>query len=383
MSLKYDKKENPMDSTKVFCPNELCPARGQIGEGNITVHDRKKRRYRCNVCRKPFSERKGTPFYRLRTDQKTVTQVLKLLSYGCPLQAIVFAFELDECTVAAWQARAGQQCQSLQEHLVEKPRDLGEVQMDEIRVKMQARVVGWMAMAIQVSTRLWLGGVVAPVRDSNLIGQLVARVKGASSALSDGLLFVTDGLASYPTQIKEVFREAWRSGAKGRPNLIEWPNIHIVQVVKRYVGGRLESIERRVVQGSAEKIEALRHKVAGGGVLNTAFIERLNSTFRSHISPLCRRTRAQAQQTARLHCAMYLTGAVYNFCLEHTALRMPGLIGGHKWLARTPAMAAGLTDHCWTMEELLNYHVPPPRWSPPKQRGRPSRALEALIRRWA
>jgi hypothetical protein len=79
---------------------------------------------------------------------------------------------------------------------------------------------------------------------------------------------------------------------------------------------------------------------------------------------------------------MYLTGTVYNFCTEHASLRIAGLIGGHKWLGRTPAMAANLTDHCWTMEELLHYHVPPPRWTPPKQRGRPSQALKALIKRW-
>jgi transposase-like protein len=67
-----------MDSTKVFCPNEACPARGQVGQGNITVHDRKKRRYRCQVCKKPFSERKGTPFYRLRTagDRHAGTQAV-------------------------------------------------------------------------------------------------------------------------------------------------------------------------------------------------------------------------------------------------------------------------------------------------------------------
>jgi hypothetical protein len=48
----------------------------------------------------------------------------------------------------------------------------------------------------------------------------------------------------------------------------------------------------------------------------------------------------------------------------------------------TPAMAAGITDHCWTMYELLSFHVPLSRWVPPKRRGRPSRALQHLIKRW-
>src|SRR5437588_5093255 len=95
-------QEHPMDATKVFCPNPACPARGQIGKGNLTVHDRKKRRYRCKICKKPFSEPQGTPFYRLRTSVETVVRVLKLMAQGCPLQAIVFAFEIDERPVMNW-----------------------------------------------------------------------------------------------------------------------------------------------------------------------------------------------------------------------------------------------------------------------------------------
>jgi hypothetical protein len=282
-----------------------------------------------------------------------------------------------------WLARAGRHCERLQEHLVETPRRLGEVQMDEIRLKLWHRVVGWMALAIEVPTRLWLGGAVAPQRDAQLLRTLVERVKRGSSALGRGLLFITDGLAAYVTVIKAVFREPWRTGQPGRPPLIPWPHIHIVQVVKRSVGGKLEGIERRLVQGSAEMIETLRHKAAGAGVLNTAFIERFNGTLRGHIAALGRRTRALAGRCISLHWAMYLTGTVYNFCCEHASLRLPGLIGGHQWLGRTPAMAAGLTDHCWTMEELLTYHVPPPPWTPPKRRGPPSQALKALIARWA
>jgi hypothetical protein len=270
----------------------------------------------------------------------------------------------------------------VQEHWVEKPRPLGEVQMDEIRVRRRGQVVSWMALAIEVPTRLWLGGVVAVARDAPLIEKLVAGVKRASSALGRGLLFVTDGLKSYASQIKAVFREPVYTGQRGRPPLIEWPKLHIVQVIKRYVDGKLAGIERRIVQGEAALIEMLRHKAGGGGVLNTAFIERLNSTFRSHLAALGRRTRALAGGCESLQWGMYLTGTVYNFCCEHASLRLPGLIGGHKWLGRTPAMVAGLSDHCWTMEELLTYHIPPPPWKPPKQRGRPSRAHKALIRKW-
>jgi len=78
-------------------------------------------------------------------------------------------------------------------------------------------------------------------------------------------------------------------------------------------------------------------------VLNTASIERLNATFRARLAPLARRTRALARHSATLETGMYLVGAVTNFCTDHERLRLPGSVGGHKWLPRAPAMAAGIT----------------------------------------
>jgi transposase-like protein len=150
-----------MNPHQICCPIEDCPARGQLDKGNIKIHDRKKRRYRCVVCSHAFSETKGTPFYRLHKERELFTLIVKLLARGCPRQAIVFAFGLDERTVADWEARAGLQCQKVQEHLVEQGRELGEVQCDELRVKCRRASVVWMAFAIQVGTRLWLGGAVA------------------------------------------------------------------------------------------------------------------------------------------------------------------------------------------------------------------------------
>ena len=140
-----------MDPTIAFCPNPDCPARGQSGKGNIRVHSRKEHRFICRQCRKTFAERAGAPFYRLRTPAETVTLVLTLLAHGYPLQAIVAAFGFDERTVGLWLARAGQHCQAVHEHVVERPRQLGQVQADELRVEVQGRIV-WMAMAVMVGT---------------------------------------------------------------------------------------------------------------------------------------------------------------------------------------------------------------------------------------
>ncbi|WP_236031962.1 hypothetical protein [Ktedonospora formicarum] len=131
-----------MDASSQFCPNETCSARGKKGAGNISIHGRKRPRYRCQICRKTFSARKGTMLEGLRTEECQVEQVVTLLAYGCPSQAIVHAFELDERTVAAWRRRAGKQCQRVQSAVVEQGRvNARHVQADEIRAKGRSMII--------------------------------------------------------------------------------------------------------------------------------------------------------------------------------------------------------------------------------------------------
>jgi transposase-like protein len=115
-----------MDPATTFCPNLACPARGQSGQGNLGIHARKDRRFRCTQCRKTCSATPGTVFYRLRTSAETVVLVVTLLAHGCPVHAIVAACGFDERTVADWWARSGRQGQTVQESLVEQPRDVGQ-----------------------------------------------------------------------------------------------------------------------------------------------------------------------------------------------------------------------------------------------------------------
>src|SRR6266571_4492727 len=369
---KRHEEETSMDPTTTFCPNMACPARGQTGQGNIGIHSCKEKRFICTACRKTFSATKGTAFYRRRTSAETVSLVVTLLAHGCPLQAIVVALGSDERTGAGWVARGGAQGQAVQEHLVEQPRDLGQVQADEIRVKKQGGIV-WMALAMMVCTRLWLGGEVSEQRDMSLIRRLIERVRRC--AAHRPLLVCTDGLVSYIRAIRESFRDPVHTGTGGRPRLRAWRNVLIAQVVKRYERRRVVATERRIVDGTPARVETLRRRSQGEGVINTAYIERLNAAFRERLAPLARRCRALARQTLTLEHGMYLVGTVYNFCTPHASL-------AHAKGGTTPAMAAGITDHRWTVQELLAYHVPPPRWTPPKQRGRPSHALKRLIARW-
>lgn len=362
-----------MNPQAQFCPNLACRARGQVGQGNIRIHCRADGRYYCNVCKTRFSQTAGTMFYGLHHAPSVVVLVVTLLAHGCPLQAIVMAFGLDERTVGAWLKRAGEQCQRVHEHVVlGTPQDLGQVQADEVRVRMQ-RGVGWLASAIAVPTRLWLGGVVSQRRDRRLVTDLAHQVRAC--ALCRPLLIVFDGFVAYRAAFQAVLRSPQPTGQRGRPSLLAWADVALGQVVKHYVQRRVTSVERRVVQGSHALVERLLTTTQGGGVLNTAYIERLNAMFRAAFAPLVRRTRAAARTTAVLRAGMYLVGSVHNFCRYHESLAVElTLPRGRRWLRRTPAIAAGLTDHCWSVHELLSFKVAPPPYVPPKRRGRPTKA---------
>jgi transposase-like protein len=292
-----------MDPATIVCPHKNCPARGQTGQGNIGIHSRKEQRCICHVCHQTFSATNGTVLYRLRPSAETVVIVVPLRAHGCPGQAIVAAFGFDERTVADWWARSGRQGQAGHEYLVEQPRDLGPVQADEIRVKKQGSIV-WMALAMMVKTRLWLGGEVSAPRDMPLIRRLIGRVR--RGAARRPLLVCTDGLVAYIRAIRETFRDPVHVGTGGRPRLRPWHHVLIAQVVKRYARRRVVETDRRIVDGTPARVEA-------------------------------RRCRALARHTLTLHEGMFLVGTVYNVCMPHESL-------SHAQKT-TPAMAAGITDH--------------------------------------
>jgi transposase-like protein len=297
-----------MDPHEQFCHNRRCRAYGRSGEGHLVIHSHKERRYRCKRCGRTFTETKDTAFYRMHKPRWLVLAVMTLLSYGCPVQAIVVAFDLDERTVARWQKESGSQCRRVHEHLVEAGKvALLQVQADEIRVKAVGGVF-WLASAMEVRSRLGLGSVISQHRDGQLIGGLLIRVRACGP------------------------------------------------VEKRVVAGREAEVISRVIATQRSML----------ALINTAYIERLQATFRARLAPLVRRTRAGAHKHCTLEAGMWLVGSCYNLLWAHRSL-------GEE---RTPAMAAGLTDHRWSMEELLTFAVPPaevPRW-----RGRkPKWLLEA------
>jgi transposase-like protein len=130
--------------TMVSQPSLPCLRR--LGEDHVVVHSQKERRYQCKRCRRTFTETRDTPFYRMHKPKWLVLAVVTLLAYGCPVQAIVAAFDLDERTVARWQKESGLQCRRrVHEHLIEAGKvSLLQVQADEIRVsRLSAGSTGW------------------------------------------------------------------------------------------------------------------------------------------------------------------------------------------------------------------------------------------------
>ena len=370
-------KTEPMNAQAAFCPNLACEARGQVGKGNIVSHGEQRQRYKCKACGKTFSARAGTMFAGLRSETELVVIVVSLLANGCPLQAIVQAYGLDERTVAAWRDRAGEQCERVHEAVVKQGQlELVHVQADEIRVKGK-QLLAWMGMALMVSTRLWLGGVVSEKRNRSLADQLLGMVR-ACSRTGSALLVITDGWAAYPNAIRRAFRSKEpRAGQPGRCRLQVWDCLGIAILVKHttQAGKQLFQVTRHILRGTAYFVAQQLTLSHGGVLIHTAYIERLNATFRQRLALLTRRTRQAVTRCQTLHSAMFLLGTTYNFCSVHAALRLPNFDNPAlpRWSQQTPAMASGLTDHVWSILELLSFKVAPPTFLSPKRRGRPKK----------
>ena len=323
MTLQF-MQQLPLRPDLVACP--YCGAAEHIG-----IHSHQERRYICHACKGTFAETKGTPLYGLHYPTWVVVLVDTLLAFGCPVAAIVAAFGLDERTVAAWQSKAGKHGERIQDEVVCAGQiALGQVQADEICVTAQGGKV-WMATAISVFARLFLWGEVSRKRDRPLIERLLGKVHAAANGVQ-AVLIAVDGLAAYPKAALKAFHTKLHTGKPGRPRHLPWPDLHIAQVVKRYSGKALTGIERRVAHGCQSRVDDLiAMSQTMFGLINTAYIERLNATFRARLPALARRTRGMARTVERLRAEMFWSGVVYNFCTVHESL------------GATPAMAAVLS----------------------------------------
>lgn len=324
-----------MDAKLVMC------ARCKTGE-RIGIHSHKERRYICHKCKKTFAETTGTIFYNVHYPMWVVVLVLTLLAHGCPPVAIVAAMWIDERTIASWHQKAGRYAKKVQAKVVCNGQvELGQTQLDELCVNTQGGKT-WVATGISVFSRLFLWAEVSTKRDRAFIERLVAKVHQAASNTTQAVLFAVDGLPAYPKAILKFFCTRQRNGQPGRPRHIAWPDLHIVQVIKNRRGYKLKSISRRLVHGCLNRVfDIIASSQVDFGLINTAYIERLNATFRARMPAFIRRTRGLARTSQRLETEAFWTGVVYNFCTVHSSL------------GATPSMAAGLTEQVFSVQQLL------------------------------
>jgi hypothetical protein len=130
-------------------------------------------------------------------------------------------------------------------------------------------------------------------------------------------------------------------------------------VDKRREQGRVVEVRRRIIFGARDIIT----KVLGGQRINTVYVERDHLTSRQTNGRLVRKTLSHSKKSYFLRRHLELEDAVFHFVRPHQALRIAVSqpTPGRKWQQQSPAMAAGLTDHIWSLEELLSYRVPPPK----------------------
>ena len=147
------------------------------------------------------------------------------------------------------------------------------------------------------------------------------------------------------------------------------PQLLYAQVVKTVRRRRLVRVHHRVVFGTLEAVQQVL--ATHGWHINTAFIERMNLSIRQHVAAVGRRVPTLCKHEAGLHQQLALFQTYHNFCLPHASLRQPlpqpvptnGTGSAKRWQPQTPAMAAGLTDHVWSLREVLLFPIPP--WSQP------------------
>jgi len=188
-------------------------------------------------------------------------------------------------------------------------------------------------------------------------------------------LFLTDGFREYLTALLTHFgygvhpQRRQAPGPLPKPRWMPLPQLLYAQVAKTVRRRRLVRVSHRVVFGTLGAVEQVL--ATCGWQIQTAFVERLNLDMRQRVAAVGRRVTTLCKGEDGMRQQLVLFHAYHNFCLPHASLRVPlaaplptnGSGSATQWQPRTPAMAAGLTDHVWTLREVLLFRVPP--WPQP------------------
>jgi IS1 family transposase len=381
-----------VDTSSHFCPQPPCAYRGWVGLGNISANGHPNggpwRQLHCTSCGGYFQETHGTPLHGKRVAPEKLVWAVGALAEGLGIRAVARVFEVDPNTVLQWLVEVADHATAFSRYFLHDVR-VTQVQLDELFALLSAVKAGEVS-ATEAVERLsrsprWVWAAIDPESKLLLALNIGDRtlamaqrvVHQVVQVLAPGCvpLFLTDGFKEYTTALLTHFgrwvqpprRQA--TGPAPKPRWMPLPGLLYAQVVKTMRRRRLVDVKHRVVFGTLEAVEQVL--AACGWKINTSFVERLNLDIRQHVAAvgrrvttLCKGEEGVGQQLALYH--MY-----YNFCLPHASLRVPlpqplpthGTGSAQQWQCSTPAMAAGLTDHVWTLREVLLFRVPP--WPQP------------------
>jgi len=332
----------------------------------------KRRIFKCSKCEQSFCETRDTVFFDLKTREEKVVMALKMILVKVDLAGISFVLGVKEETVLEWLRRAAEKAAEINTALM-KELSVTQVQLDEmwsfIRRKHAQEIDDygeglpesedgrqWVWLSYAPECRLILSAYVGPRTYESalkLIERTAQIVKGVPCFFSDGFsCYLTALIAVYHT-IK-TFKRTGKPGRPRKPILKPDKDLVYAQVVKVKNHGRLKEIQERILCG-AKRLKKL------GLSISTSLIERVNLTFRNSLAPLVRKSYSFCKEREQMRRRVLFFQTFYNFARPHMSLRLPlsqkdqysvGLIR-HKWIDRSPAMAAGISDHVWSFRELL------------------------------
>src|SRR4029434_5661946 len=323
-----------------------------------------------------------------RARPDSMWRVSACLAEGLGNRGTARVFEIDPNTVLQWLVDAAEQLRAFSQHVLHDVR-VQQVPLDELFALLRAvkdgtvsaaeaierleRSPQWVWVAMDPESKLLLAIDVG--HRTLVMAQRVVHHVAQVLAPDCAPLFLTDGFREYLTALLTHYGQ-WvqppRRQAQGpapKPRWMPLPQLLYAQVVKTVRRRRLVRVRHRVVFGTLETVNAVLAPL--GCQINTAFIERLNLTIRQHVAAGGRRVTTLCKGEDGLRQQLVLFQAYHNFCLPHASLRVSlatpiptnGTGSATQWQPRTPAMAAGLTDHVWTLREVLLFRVPP--WPQP------------------
>jgi len=317
-----------------------------------------------------------------------IVRVLACLAEGLRIRGTARVFAVDPNTVLQWLVEAAEQLRAFAQYFLHDVR-VTQGQLDALSALLSAvkhgeisagetverldRSPNWVWVAMAPASK-WLLTIEVGER-TRTMAQAVVHQVAQVLAPDCAPLFLTDGFRAYLTALLTHYghwvqpprRQA--TGPAPKPRWMPLPQLLYAQVGKTVRRRRLVRVRHRVVFGTLEAVQQVF--AACGWQINTAFIERVNLSMRQHVAAVGRRviTLWKGEDGVRQQRALYQTS--YNFCFPHASLRQPlpqplptnGTGSVKQWRPWTPAMAAALTDHVWTLREVLLFRVPP--WPPP------------------